>query len=187
MSAAPSEDSVRAEARAWLAANFDSDLPLIEWRNRLVDGGWAAPTWPKACYGRDLTPALAAIVEEEMRRIGAVGVARVGPRGLAQATLLAHGSDFQKRTFLRRCLTGEDSWCQLFSEPGSGSDLAALLTRADRKGNRWIVNGSKVWTTSAHHANYGLLLARTNWDVPKHKGISYFILEIGRASCRERV
>ena len=99
---------------------------------------------------------------------------------MAAATLFEHGSEFQKQKFLRRILTGEDNWCQLFSEPGSGSDLAGAVTRADLKDGKWIVNGQKVWTTSAHHAQYGLLLARTDWNAPKHQGLSYFIIEIGQ-------
>ncbi len=170
------EDSVRTEVRNWLEANWNPDLGLVEWRNKLIDAGWGAPTWPKAWHGRALSPALAGVVDQEMRRIGAVGVAASGPRNLAAATLLAHGSDGLKRKFLRRCLTGEDGWCQLFSEPGNGSDLAGAMTRADLRDGKWIVNGQKVWTTSAHHADWGLLVARTNWDVPKHKGLSYFII-----------
>ena len=111
-------------------------------------------------------------------RIGAVGVAKAGIRTLAAATILAHGTDLQKEKFLRRILTGEDTWCQLFSEPGSGSDMAGAVTRADCSGNKWVVNGQKVWTTSAHKADWGLLLARTDWDVPKHQGLSYFILDM---------
>jgi alkylation response protein AidB-like acyl-CoA dehydrogenase len=174
----PTEASVRAEVRAWLEANWDPELDLVEWRNKLIDAGWAAPTWPRAWHGRDLTPALATVVDQEIRRIGAVGVARAGVRNLAAQTLLAHGTDAQKEAFLRPSLTGEYSWCQLFSEPGSGSDLAGAMTRAELKGNRWIVNGQKVWTTSAHHADWGLLLARTNWDAQKHQGLSYFLLNM---------
>src|SRR5215469_12149266 len=172
------EASVRAEVRAWLETNFDQGLGLVEWRNKLIDSGWGVPSWPKDWYGRELPPALEMVVEEEMQRIGAVGVARTGIRRLAAATLLVHGSDEQKRRFLRRSLTGEDTWCQLFSEPGSASDLAGAMTRAEFKGNRWVINGQKVWTTSAHHADWGLLLARTDWDKPKHQGLSYFVLDI---------
>ena len=146
------EATVRAELRAWLEANWDPNLSLADWRSKLVDSGWGAPAWPRAWHGRDLPPALEAVVAEEMRRAGAVGVARSGVRGLAAATLLEHGGEFHKRKFLRRILTGEDNWCQLFSEPGSGSDLAGALTRAELKDGRWIINGQKVWTTSAHHA-----------------------------------
>jgi alkylation response protein AidB-like acyl-CoA dehydrogenase len=118
------------------------------------------------------------VVEEEFANVGAVGVAKSGVRLLAAATLLEHGTDLHKKKFLRRILTGEDTWCQLFSEPGSGSDLAGATTRADLNGDYWIINGQKVWTTSAHHANYGMLLARTDWDAPKHEGLSYFVIEI---------
>jgi alkylation response protein AidB-like acyl-CoA dehydrogenase len=118
------------------------------------------------------------VVEEEFKRIGAVGVAKVGIRTLAAATILAHGTDLQKEKFLLRILTGEDIWCQLFSEPGSGSDVAGAVTRAEFRGNQWVVNGQKVWTTSAHKAHWGLLLARTDWDQPKHRGLSFFILDM---------
>jgi alkylation response protein AidB-like acyl-CoA dehydrogenase len=174
----PTEASVRDEVRTWLAANWHSDQGLIAWRNKLIDSGWGVPSWPKEWYGRALPLALELVVEEEFKRIGAVGVAKTGIRRLAAATLLAHGSEWQKQKYLRRSLTGEDTWCQLFSEPGSGSDLAGAITRADFKGNRWVINGQKVWTTSAHHADYGLLLARTDWDLPKHKGLSYFIVDM---------
>ena len=174
----PTEESVRAEARAWLEANWSPDLGLVDWRGKLVDAGWGAPNWPKAWHGRELPPVLASVVDQEIRRIGAVGVARTGIRSLAAATLLEHGTDAQKRKFLRRSLTGEDAWCQLFSEPGSGSDLAGATTRADFVDGRWVVNGQKVWTTSAHHADWGLLLARTDWDAPKHRGLSFFVIDM---------
>lgn len=173
-----SEAAVRAEVRAWLEANFNPELGLIEWRNKLADSGWGAPHWPKAWHGRDLPTGLVPVVEEEFQRIGAVGVAKAGIRVLAAATILTHGTDMQKEKFLRRSLTGEDTWCQLFSEPGSGSDVAGAVTRADLRGNQWVVNGQKVWTTSAHKADWGLLLARTDWDKPKHAGLSYFILDM---------
>jgi alkylation response protein AidB-like acyl-CoA dehydrogenase len=173
-----SEAEVRAEVREWLAANWDPDMPLVEWRSRLADSGWGMPQWPKEWYGRGLPHALARVVEEELANVGAVGVAKSGVRLLAAATLLEHGSDPQKKKFLRRILTGEDTWCQFFSEPGSGSDLAGATTRADLKGDFWIINGQKVWTTSAHHADHGLLLARTDWDAPKHEGLSYFVIDV---------
>ena len=174
----PTEATVREEVRAWLEANWDPELGLAEWRNKVIDARWGAPTWPTEWYGRGYSDVLGRVVDEEFERIGAVSVARTGIRNLAAATILVHGTDLHKEKFLRRILTGEDTWCQLFSEPGSGSDLAGATTRADKRGNKWIVNGQKVWTTSAHHAQYGLLLARTDWDVAKHKGLSYFILDI---------
>jgi len=172
------ETEVRAEVREWLAANWDPELSLAAWRNKLADSGWGMPQWPEAWYGRGLPVTLARVVEEEFAAVGAVTAAKTGVRLLAAATLLEHGSDLQKKKFLRRILTGEDSWCQLFSEPGSGSDLAGATTRADLNGDHWIVNGQKVWTTSAHHADHGLLLARTDWDAPKHEGLSYFVIDI---------
>ena len=173
-----SEADVRAEVRTWLAANWDPEMSLVAWRNKLVDSGWGIPQWPEAWHGRGLPLGLVRGVEEEFASIGAVGVAKSGVRLLAAATLLEHGTDRQKERYLRRILTGEDTWCQLFSEPGSGSDLAGATTRADLHGDYWLVNGQKVWTTSAHHANHGLLLARTDWDAPKHEGMSYFVIDI---------
>jgi alkylation response protein AidB-like acyl-CoA dehydrogenase len=174
----PTEETVRSEIRAWLAANWDPNQSLIEWRERLVNSGWGAPSWPNDLYGRGLEPGLASVVDDEMRRAGAVGVARSGARSLAIQTLLAHGSESQKREFLPPSLTGQYNWCQLFSEPGSGSDLAGASTRADLKDGRWIINGQKVWTTSAHLADWGLLLARTDWDAPKHAGLSFFLINM---------
>jgi alkylation response protein AidB-like acyl-CoA dehydrogenase len=173
-----SEAEVRAEVRAWLKDNWDPQMPLVEWRNLLADSGWGMPQWPKEWYGRDLPVGLVRAVEEEFAAVGAVGPARTGVRMLAAATLLEHASDHIKKKFLRRIVTGEDNWCQLFSEPGSGSDLAGATTRADFDGTNWIINGQKVWTTSAHHADYGILLARTDWDAPKHDGLSFFVLAI---------
>ncbi|MGO9453979.1 MAG: acyl-CoA dehydrogenase family protein [Candidatus Binataceae bacterium] len=173
-----SEAEVRAEVREWLAANWDPDMSLVEWRSKLADSGWGMPQWPKEWYGRGLPHALVRAVEEEFANVGAVSVAKSGVRLLAAATLLEHGTDLQKKKLLRRILTGEDTWCQFFSEPGSGSDLAGATTRADLKGDFWIINGQKVWTTSAHHADHGLLLARTDWDAPKHEGLSYFVIDV---------
>ena len=172
------EANVRADVQAWLAANWDADLGLVEWRNILADSGWGMPAWPTEWFGKGYPSGFVSVVEEEFQRVGAIGVARAGIRMLAAATILEHGTQMHKEKFLRRILTGEDTWCQLFSEPGSGSDLAGATTRADLKDGTWIVNGQKVWTTSAHHAQWALLLARTDWDVPKHKGLSYFILDM---------
>ncbi len=172
------EASVRADVRAWLEANWSPDYSLIEWRNKLVDSGWGAPHWPTEWYGRNLSAGLVPVVQEEFNRIGAVGVAKVGIRVLAAATILEHGTDLQKKKFLRPSLTGEEAWCQLFSEPGSGSDAAGAVTRADLKGDHWVVNGQKLWTSGAQKADWGLLLARTNWDKTKHAGLSYFIIDM---------
>jgi alkylation response protein AidB-like acyl-CoA dehydrogenase len=165
---------IRAEVRAWIAATWDPERPLREWREILVDSGWGAPTWPVEWYGRGLTSEQAAVVTEEFARAGAVGAAIGAGVALVAPTLLAHGRDALKHALLRPIITGADTWCQLFSEPGNGSDLAGLTTRAVRDGDEWIVSGQKVWTTNAHHAGYGLLLARTDWDAPKHRGITCF-------------
>lgn len=171
-------EAVRQEVREWLRQHWDPNLPLVAWRNKLVDAGWGQPEWPEAWYGRGYSAELVRIVEQEFARVGAVSGAKSGIRLLAAATLLEHGSDDHKRKYLRRIITGEDTWCQLFSEPGSGSDLAGATTRADLKGDTWIINGQKVWTTSAHHADWGLLLARTDWDAPKHKGLTFFVIDM---------
>ncbi len=171
-------DRIRTDVGAWLDSNWDPNLGLVEWRNKLVESRWGMPEWPEQWYGRDFGAAQVRVVEQEFARRGAVGVARAGIRLLAAATLLEHGSDAQKSQFLRRILTGEDTWCQLFSEPGSGSDLAGSTTRANLEGDHWVVNGQKVWTTSAHHADWGLLVARTDWEVPKHKGLSFFVIDM---------
>ena len=171
-------DDARAEARAWLEEHWDPELSLVEWRSLLADSGWGCPTWPREWYGRGLPPALAEVVSSELDRVGAVGTPAGSGIGLAAPTILEHGSDDLKARLLRPIVTGEHTWCQLFSEPGSGSDLAGLTTRAERDGDEWVVTGQKVWNTSAHHAQYGMLLARTDWDVPKHRGITYFAIEM---------
>jgi alkylation response protein AidB-like acyl-CoA dehydrogenase len=172
----PTEAAVRDELRAWLAANWDPELGLVEWRTRLADSGWACPTWPRQWCGRGLPASLSDLVADELRQAGAVGPAEGVGMHLAAPTILEHGSEDLKQRLIRRTVTGEITWCQLFSEPGAGSDLAGLTTRAELDGDEWIVNGQKVWNTSAHHADLGLLLARTDWDVPKHRGITYLAI-----------
>src|SRR5438067_9885180 len=171
-----SDGSTRSEVREWIAAHWDPERPLVDWRTLLADSGWAVPSWPVDCYGRGLGSDADAVVTDELTRAGAVGLPVGVGTGLAAPTILTHGTDELKRRLLRRIVTGEDMWCQLFSEPGSGSDLAGLTTRADRDGDEWVITGQKVWNTSAHHAELGLLLARTNFDEPKHKGITCFAL-----------
>lgn len=170
--------NIAEQAREWLETNWNPDLSLMEWRILLADSGWGQPTWPEEFCGKGLGSQDARAVQEEFKKIGAVGPFTGGASGLAAATLLEHGNTEQNAKYLRRMLTGEDKWCQLFSEPGSGSDLAGATTRADWNGDHWVVNGQKVWNTSAHHADYGILVARTNWEVPKHQGISYFLINM---------
>jgi len=172
------DQAIRSELSQWLDDNWSADRSLLEWRNILVDGGWAATGWPTAYFGRDYNREQTALVYAIFREKGAVGAASIGPRRLASETILAMGNDDQKRRYLRPILTGEHNWCQLFSEPGSGSDLAGLSTKAVFIDGQWIVNGQKVWNTSAHHADYGILVARTHWELPKHQGISYFLIDM---------
>ncbi len=148
------------------------------WQRTLFDHGWAGITWPKIYGGRGGTREQAKIfAEEELRyevNTGAlsIGLQMVGP------TLLEHASEEQKLKFLPEMLRGEALWCQLFSEPGAGSDLAGLTTRAELDGDEYLVNGQKVWTSSAHVADWAMMIARTDWDVPKHRGISYFLVDM---------
>lgn len=168
-----SEDALRSDVRAWVVANWDPELSLVEWRTRLVDSGWAMPSWPERWYGRGLPAWADDVVRRVIAECGAVPTV---PSGLAGPTILEQGPDATRERFLRPLLTGEEVWCQLFSEPGAGSDLAGLSTTAVLDGDEWVLNGQKVWNTSAHHADLGMLVARTDWGVPKHQGITYFVL-----------
>jgi alkylation response protein AidB-like acyl-CoA dehydrogenase len=171
-------ESVRERARTWLERNWDPDLSLVEWRLRLIDSGWAVPSWPEQWCGHGLPGWADEIVRKEIHRTGAVGLP-VGPGlNLAAPVILAHGNDDLRGRFIRPTLTGELTWCQLFSEPGAGSDLAGLTTRAELDGDEWVINGQKVWTTNAQNADLGLLVARTDWDVPKHDGLTFFVIPI---------
>ncbi len=179
-------EQISDEASAWLAAHWDEDRPVREWRHLLADSGWGCPHWPREWFGRGLSPALAAVVDSEFERIGAVGVAAGTAMSLAAPTLLEHGSDELKARLLRPAITGEHRWCQLFSEPGNGSDLAGLTTKAELDGDEWRVSGQKVWNTGAITAAYGLLVARTDFDIPKHKGITYFVIEMDQPGVEVR-
>ena len=179
-------EQIRDEVSAWLSAHWSVDRSLAQWRELLVTAGWAAPTWPIEYHGRGYSVEQAAVVAAAFAAHGALGAASQGPAKLASHTILVHGTDAQKRRYLRPILTGEHAWTQLFSEPGSGSDLAGLTTKAERHGDDWIVNGQKVWNTSAHHADFGLLVARTDWDVPKHQGISYFLIDMHQPGVQVR-
>ena len=172
----PSREAVEKDIRQWLMSNWDPSLSLQAWRELLVDAGWAVPSWSRQCFGRDLPAWADQVVADEIRLIGAVGQPLGSGMSLAAPTIVEHGSDELRQLILRPTLTGEKTWCQLFSEPGAGSDLAGLSTSAVLDGDEWVINGQKVWNTSAHHADFGMLVARTSWDVPKHHGISYFVL-----------
>jgi alkylation response protein AidB-like acyl-CoA dehydrogenase len=177
---------VRAELRRWVEANWDPELSLVRWRMLLADSGWACPAWPAGWCGRSLPPGLAEAAARELADAGVPGPADgVGP-WLAAPVLLSHGSEELRRRFIRPTVTGEITWCQLFSEPGAGSDLAGLATRAERDGEEWVVTGQKVWSTGAATADFGLLLARTDAGVAKHRGITAFVLPMRQAGVEVR-
>ena len=171
---AMTDDQVRDEVRQWLAENWDPTIGRTEWGRRVFESGWAAPSWEPQWWGRGLSDAQSRIVAAEFAAVGARG-AGADRSDLMACTLHDLGSDEQKHRLIPPALSGQTRWCLLYSEPGAGSDLAGLRTRADRDGDDWVINGQKVWTSFAKSADYGLLVARTDWDVPKHKGISFFI------------
>ena len=181
-----SADAVRAEVAEWISGHWDPDLPLTHWRELLADSGWACPTWPRQWCGRSLAGDLAAVATAELRNAAVPGPAEGVGMILVAPVLIEHASDELKRQFIRPTVTGEISWCQLFSEPGAGSDLAGLQTRAERDGAEWLVTGQKVWSTGAATAAFGLLLARTDADVPKHSGITAFVLPMRQPGVQVR-
>jgi alkylation response protein AidB-like acyl-CoA dehydrogenase len=178
--------SVRDELLAWLEANWSPESSLLEWRHQLLDAGWACPTWPAKWGGRALSASDGEVVASTLEEFGVPGPPQSVGMHLAVPTLLEHASDELNARLLAKTATGEIVWCQLFSEPGAGSDLAGLSTRAERDGDEWIVSGQKVWNTGAAHADYGLLLARSDWDVPKHQGVTYFVLTMRQAGIEVR-
>jgi alkylation response protein AidB-like acyl-CoA dehydrogenase len=167
------DEQLRAEVRGWLAQHWDPALSRRDWLDAVVVARWAVPTWPAEWGGRELAAEQARIVEEEFGRAGAPGAGQDRLNLWANTALAFGGPEFKAR-FIPALLRGEIAMCLLYSEPGAGSDLAGLRTRADRDGDRYVVNGQKVWTSGAASADYGMLVARTNWDVPKHRGISFF-------------
>jgi alkylation response protein AidB-like acyl-CoA dehydrogenase len=173
---AEARENVAAEIHAWLREHWDPTLALVEWRNLLAAAGWVKPSWPVGLGGRGLPEWTDGVVAAALAEIDAPGPPAGAGMALAAATILEHGSADVQQRFVPRTITGEFMWCQLFSEPGAGSDLAGVTTHAAPDGDSWIVNGQKVWNTSAHHADYGILVARTDWDAPKHRGLTYFVL-----------
>ncbi len=196
------EAEFRAQARAWLSAHAspktssggelsEHDLGrhiqhCRDWQRVLFDNGWAGITWPAAFGGRGASPIQAAIFAEEMSQFDVATGAFAVSIGMVGPTLIAHGTPEQQERHLQPILRGDEVWCQLFSEPGSGSDLASLGTRAVRDGDDWIVNGQKVWTSFGQFADFAILLARTDVDAPKHAGITYFILDMKSAGIEVR-
>ena len=186
----PEQAKHRAEARAWLEENKQQapqrsgsyeDEDYIDsrraWQGRLAKAGLAAVTWPEEFGGRGLGPIEQVTVNQEISRARVPGILDVIGIGMLGPCLIAHGSEEQKSRYLGPMLHGDEVWCQMFSEPGAGSDLAAVQTRARLNDDgTWTLNGQKVWTTNAQFASYGLLLARTDPDLPKHKGLTMFIV-----------
>jgi alkylation response protein AidB-like acyl-CoA dehydrogenase len=177
-----SEEELRGRVRALLEEAHPDRVDPATFRGKQFDHGLALVNFPEGHGGLGLSPGMQAVVADELRShattvyddmmINPIGI------GMGMPTVLTHGTEWMKRTLLRRIFTGEDIWCQLFSEPGAGSDVAGLATRAVRDGDHWVVNGQKVWTSLAHVSKWGMLLARTNPDVPKHQGMSYFLLDL---------
>jgi alkylation response protein AidB-like acyl-CoA dehydrogenase len=196
----PEDAAFRGEARAWLAEHVgpfkidpdrggeslifadveDTDYVVRgkAWQQVLFGGGFAGLGWPVEFGGRGLPISQRIVWGQEASAAGAPPTINVIGEGMAGPTIITHGSEEQKRRYLEPLLRGDEIWCQLFSEPAAGSDVAAVTTRAQRDGDEWIVDGQKVWTSAAHYADFGILLARSNWDVPKHRGCTYFIVDM---------
>src|SRR5882757_4549546 len=168
-------DDVRAEVRDWLARHWTPETDLPRWAGLVFEAGWAVPSWEPEWYGRGLSDSQSRLVAAEFAAVGAPGTGH-DLANLFACTLHDLGSDEQKRRLIPASIRGESRWCLLYSEPGAGSDLAGLRTRADRDGDDWVVNGQKVWTSFAKIADHAMLVARTDWDVPKHNGISFFMM-----------
>jgi alkylation response protein AidB-like acyl-CoA dehydrogenase len=169
------DDELRNEVRKWLAANWTPGVDRAQWAQTVVEAGWAVPSWEPEWYGRGLSDAQSRLVAAEFTAVGAPGCGH-DRANLFACTLHDVGTDEQKRRLIPPSIRGESKWCLLYSEPGAGSDLAGLRTRAEHDGDEWVINGQKVWTSFATTADYGMLVARTDWDVPKHQGISFFML-----------
>src|SRR6058998_2311948 len=179
----PEDREFRATTRRWLEGNVPKeDLKTLDerkaWHRRLYEAGYVGMLWPKEYGGLGATPMQQAIVQDEMARVSAppaingLGIGFIGP------TIIVHGTEAQKLRYLKKMLTAEEIWCQLYSEPNAGSDLASLKTRAEDQGDHFLVNGQKIWTSSGPIADWGILLARTDPKVAKHKGISCLLLNM---------
>ena len=191
----PEEEAFRDELRAWLDANQPGREPegdeagfefRRDWQKKLYEAGWAGLSWPKEYGGRGATLVEQAIFDEEIVRAQAPQMANVLGLAMGGPTVIAHGTDEQKERYLQPILGAEEIWCQGFSEPDSGSDLASVKTTAVREGDDWLVTGQKVWTTLAHHSKWCMLVARTDLDAPKHKGLTYFLMDMEQDAVQVR-
>jgi alkylation response protein AidB-like acyl-CoA dehydrogenase len=192
----PSEEEFREEVRAWLQENHPGPEPEAgldevmtfrrEWQLKLHEAGWAGISWPKEYGGRGATMIEQAIFAAEASRQEAPAPANVLGLAMGGPVVIAHGTDEQKSRYLEPILTGEEIWCQGFSEPESGSDLASLKTRAVKDGDEWVVTGQKVWTTFAQYAKWCMLVARTDPDAPKHQGLTYFLMDMEQDGVQTR-
>jgi alkylation response protein AidB-like acyl-CoA dehydrogenase len=169
------ESMIVAQAREWYRSNWDPDLTVGAWFRMMHNASWAYPTWPERWGARDLPIAFAKLVRAERRAAGALGPPSGIGASLLPPMLLRHGNDEQRDRFLRGMAYGEITFCQMLSEPEAGSDLAATRTSAVRDGAEWRITGMKVWTSNVAIVTYGMLLARTNWDAPKHRGLTFFL------------
>jgi alkylation response protein AidB-like acyl-CoA dehydrogenase len=191
-----SELAFRDELRAWFAANQPDEEPVgdedahyrwrVDFQRRMADDGWAAVHWPVQYGGRGATLTQSAIFFEELGRSGAPLPANVLGLLLAGPTIMAWGTEEQRERYLNPILTAEEIWCQGFSEPDAGSDLAAVKTRAVRDGEDWVVTGQKVWTSGAQYSKWCMLVARTDANAAKHKGLSYFLMDMDQAAVEVR-
>jgi acyl-CoA dehydrogenase len=184
----PEEAAFRTEAKTWLTAQAPTEAELSGlsdmaraklWQQRKAQAGWACIRWPKAFGGRDANPIEQVILNQEEAKLNTpnTGVFSIG-QGMAAPTMMTWATQSQKQQYLPKLASGEHIWCQLFSEPAGGSDLAALRTKAVRDGDEWVINGQKIWTSGAQYSDYGILVVRTDPDVPKHQGLSYFFLDM---------
>ena len=189
----PAEEAFRQEVRTWLESNLPPEWRLgavggyreeeatevqRQWQRRLHEGGWLKLGWPKETGGRGASPVMQAIYQEELATIGAPGIlGRLGVTLLAP-TLVAHGTDWQKEQYVEKILSGELIFCQGFSEPDAGSDLAGLRTRAERRDGKWVLTGQKTWSSGAHYSDKSFLLARTDPDAEPHRGIGFFLVDM---------
>ena len=181
------EATFREEARAWLAANVpgEEELEGLDfigraklWQKRKYDAGWACIRWPKEYGGRDASAIEQVILSQEEARLDTpMNIFTIG-HGMAAPTLMTYANDDAKARLLPDLASGESIWCQLFSEPAGGSDLAALRTKSERDGDDWIINGQKIWTSGAHYSDYGILVTRSDPTVAKHKGLTFFYLDM---------